>query len=88
MPCAFQASSIARYSVILFWRFFAVGRQVLDAPTRDCDVEAIHRRLVGARCKFALRDRFALGTAIHANSSSSAFGSSRTGVPNPSVNQL
>src|SRR5437588_5593163 len=26
MPCAFQASSILRYSVILFWRFFAPVR--------------------------------------------------------------
>ena len=26
MPCAFQASSILRYSVILFWRFFAAAR--------------------------------------------------------------
>ena len=26
MPCAFQASSIVRYSVILFWRFFAAAR--------------------------------------------------------------
>ena len=26
MPCAFQASSILRYSVILFWRFFAAVR--------------------------------------------------------------
>ena len=26
MPCFFQASSILRYSVILFWRFFAVAR--------------------------------------------------------------
>ena len=26
MPCAFQASSILRYSVILFCRFFAAAR--------------------------------------------------------------
>src|SRR5882757_5743401 len=26
MPCFFQASSIFRYSVILFWRFFAAAR--------------------------------------------------------------
>ena len=45
MPCAFQASSILRYSVILFWRFFAAvrfsGIDVLEPDEHARDAGAL-----------------------------------------------
>src|SRR6516164_2055280 len=50
MPCAFQASSILRYSVILFWRFFAAVR--LSGLTFS---NPMNTRVTPARFAFAMK---------------------------------
>ena len=52
MPCAFQASSILRYSVILFCRFLA--REVVGIDVLEPDEHARHAGALAFSMKFGI----------------------------------